>query len=213
VELQKLRKPVQEEEVRAAPLVKSAAASRPQIQEWQMELSKLQGEHDKKFTEFERKKSLMNDEAFAAAAGELNELQQRIADLRERIEQEQRKPGKEAEVPPSTRNVELSGTWAGSGTDNTGPGNLTFSLNQYGEDLTGASTAADSASGKTISGQVTGTKSGSTVFGTITEKYENCAIKIEFVAQVSGNLMKGTYSGTNSCGQPITDGRFTLTKQ
>jgi hypothetical protein len=119
----------------------------------------------------------------------------------------------ETNVPPPTASDELTGTWTGTGTDNTGPGSMAFTLNQYGGDFTGTSTAVDSASGKSIAGQIAGTKSGSAVFGTITEEYENCTINIEFVARISGSLMTGTYSGTSSCGQRITDGRFTLTKQ
>ena len=116
-------------------------------------------------------------------------------------------------VEPS-ESLNITGTWTGPATDNSGPGTLTFVLNHQGTTVTGTSTAKDDATGIVLSGTITGSvTNGNTFRGHMATDFGGCQIDLDFTATVSGSSMSGSYSGTNGCTGPVTNGSFQLTKQ
>ena len=121
---------------------------------------------------------------------------------------------------PSGQN--LTGTWVGlfSDSGNT-TGRLTWLLTHSGSQLTGTMSGNDTVSGvltfsnATTTGSVTGSSLTSVwtfPLGSVV-LLPNCAATINAQASVSNNTMTGTYSGTNTCTGPVTNGQFSLTKQ
>src|SRR6266516_1239830 len=63
--------------------------------------------------------------------------------------------GKDSTTGPSP--VDVAGTWTGSGSDNSGPGSIVFSLSQNGQAVSGTFVATDNATGIAISGTLRAT--------------------------------------------------------
>lgn len=109
--------------------------------------------------------------------------------------------------------ADLTGTWFGSGRDNSGPGTLTLVLTQSGSRVSGRASARDAATGLGIEGTVSGSINGDQFEGSMGFSYLNCAVDSDFEARVSETSMTGSYSGSNTCTGPVTNGRFELTRQ
>lgn len=129
-----------------------------------------------------------------------------------------------AEDPPSptgpTPPANVSGTYAGTVADASGPGRLTWRLTQASADVSGTFTATDDVSGLTAGGNVTGTLAGSTLTfrmtaaaGTLPPPFANCSLDLNGTAQVAGSAIDGTYTGRNSCTGPFASGRLSLMRQ
>lgn len=104
----------------------------------------------------------------------------------------------------------VSGYWSGSGDDSSGPGDLSMTLSQNKQSVSGTFSAEDWSSGTVVGGTVTGNVTGSQFSGSFTGTYSGCQFTMNFSATVSDSVMVGTYNGTNSCSGPVTDGSFTL---
>ena len=124
-------------------------------------------------------------------------------DIKEEISKE--KISKESEL-------NISGTWKGPASDNTGPGTLTLILTQTDKRVEGTIIAVD-ASGKRAQGNVTGNLKGTQFSGDWSLKYGRCNIAIHFSSRIDGARMSGTYSGTNTCSGPVINGVFQLKRQ
>jgi hypothetical protein len=119
-------------------------------------------------------------------------------------------------TPPAS----LTGTYAGTVSDASGPGRLTWRLTQSNADVSGTFTARDDVSGITADGSVTGTVSGSSLTfrmtagaGTLPPPFASCSLDLNGTAQVTAAAIDGTYTGRNSCTGPFANGRLSLTKQ
>jgi hypothetical protein len=128
---------------------------------------------------------------------------------------------KEESTPTSpSPSVNLTGTFAGTVSDASGPGRMTWQLTQSGAQVTGTFTATDDTSGVAVTGDVSGTLSDTnlpvrmnTPAGRLPAPYTNCSIASEGTAQVTSTTINGTYTGRNSCTGTFGTGRFSLTKQ
>lgn len=109
--------------------------------------------------------------------------------------------------------LDLTGTWTGSATDNSGPGSFTFVLTQNDATVTGTIVAVDAQTAARLSGRVRGSLTGDSFNGTWELTFGVCTIDINFESRVTPTSMRGTYSGSNSCTGPVTNGSFQLTKQ
>jgi hypothetical protein len=111
----------------------------------------------------------------------------------------------------------LTGTWKGSGTDSTGTTQFTSVLTQAATAVSGSSTFT--AGGATGNGSFSGTVNPSgtnftfAVAVTAAVGTQTCTINLNGIGQLNGNVLTGTYSGTNSCSGNISNGQFALTKQ
>ena len=108
--------------------------------------------------------------------------------------------------------ADVSGSWTGPGSDNSGPGSLTFVLSQDGNQVTGTFTATAAGTGISIYGSITGTVKNSEFTGSVSGSYSSCTVSATFSASVSGVGMTGMYHGNNSCTGPVTNGSFNLTR-
>jgi hypothetical protein len=115
--------------------------------------------------------------------------------------------------------ISLNGTYAGTASDNTGPGTLSWVLTQSGSKITGSVTLG--AGNITGHGTVSGTLSGSTLTFTISIPagglpfpYASCVIAVSGTANnVTSSSINGTYSGNNSCTGSVSGGTFNLVRQ
>lgn len=114
--------------------------------------------------------------------------------------------------PTSPQNyVNVSGSWSGYGSDNSGPGDLDMTLSQTKQAVTGTFSAHSGLT--SVGGSVNGTLNGYQFKGSLAATYSGCQIAVNFEATVSDTIMLGTYSGTNSCSGPVTDGSLTLIRR
>lgn len=175
-------------------------------EESRKELSSLEGEYQTKAYEYNRKKDLLSDAAKAQVQKDLDELQKRIVMV---------KSGKRAtgDKPTPQSQINLGGTWTGSGSDNSGPGTLVFVLTHSGNEVAGTCTIMDPKSGAGFAGTLKGTTTTDGCEFILTAKYQKCDISIKFFGTVSGSTMSGFYSGSNSCSGPVTDGKFNVARQ
>jgi hypothetical protein len=110
----------------------------------------------------------------------------------------------------------LSGKYQGPASDVTGSGVLTLNVSQSGSTVSGTAITSATAGSPGTSGTVSGTLSGSTLTFTITFTTSNppCTITISGTATgVTSSTIAGTYSATSTCGNPVSGGTFSLTKQ
>ena len=128
--------------------------------------------------------------------------------------------GRGSPTGPSGTPVDLTGTWAGSATDSSGPGTMRWEVSQSGLSFRGTLLLADVATGVSGRGAVSGTSSSQGVTfsaevaaGGFDGAYGACSANVSGQATVSGASLTGTYSGTNSCSGLISAGQFTLSRQ
>lgn len=121
---------------------------------------------------------------------------------------------------PGSSPVNLTGTWSGSASDSSGPGQMTWQLTQTDSSLSGTVTIIDTGTKLSGRGFVSGTISGSMMpfsisipGGGFDSPYESCTASVAGDGQVSGSSITGTYSGSHSCTGAITSGQLTLNKQ
>jgi hypothetical protein len=114
----------------------------------------------------------------------------------------------------------LTGTFAGSMSDASGPGRMRWQLSQTGNQVTGTFTANDDVSGVAANGDISGTLAGGTLTfrmqvpaGALPPPFSACSITSDGSGQVTGTLIDATYSGRNSCTGLFGNGRLSLTKQ
>jgi hypothetical protein len=114
----------------------------------------------------------------------------------------------------------LTGTWNGSASDSSGPGQITWQIAQTASSFSGTMTIFDTNSGYGGGGSVSGTVAGASVHfsmrvapGGFEAPYASCTSDVSGDALITTPSMTGTYSGSSSCGGAITAGQLTLTKQ
>ena len=129
-------------------------------------------------------------------------------------------PSPNPSAPTPVSGVTLSGTYAGSASDSTGAGTMTWTASQSGSAVTGPVTAKTSLGIVVFTGSLTGTLTGSSLTFSITvpadgmSGFPGCSATIDGTASgVSNTAIAGTYTGTNSCGGSFNSGHFSLTKQ
>ncbi len=106
--------------------------------------------------------------------------------------------------------INLSGTWAGNCSDESGPGKMTLSINQNGNNITGDVIITDDKTGISLKGKLQGVINANIVSGNMSFAYDFCNIKIKFSAIIGDNSLTGQYSGFNDCGTEIRNGRMFL---
>jgi hypothetical protein len=114
----------------------------------------------------------------------------------------------------------LTGTWVGTASDSSGPGQMTWQITESGGSFSGPMTMTDTATKLTGRGNVSGTVSGASIrfsiavpAGGFDAPYNGCTADATGEGQVNGNTISGTFQGSSSCGGTITGGQLTLTKQ
>ena len=128
--------------------------------------------------------------------------------------------GGSSPTSPSTPALNLTGTFSGSASDSSGPGQLTWRLTQTGTSVAGSVSLVALPSGITGTGSVAGTLTGTTLTFTMTiprggiPARPTCSVSAEGRATgVTKDTIPGTYSGSNSCSGAFTGGEFTLRRQ
>lgn len=123
-------------------------------------------------------------------------------------------------TPSAPADSGLTGTWRGTASDSSGPGQMTWQLTQAGGTINGTVTMTDTATGLTGRGSISGTLSGETLrftlnipAGGLDAPFGSCRSEVSGDAQVSGTTMTGSYSGSSSCAGAIASGQLTLNKQ
>jgi hypothetical protein len=116
--------------------------------------------------------------------------------------------------------VNLTGTWSGSGSDSTGSSQWLAALTQAGTTVFLVSGPVSFVfNGMSGNGQFTGTVSAYSprvpfvITGAATAGNLTCNLAISGNAQTSNTTFTASYTGTNSCSGPISNGQFTLTVQ
>jgi hypothetical protein len=116
--------------------------------------------------------------------------------------------------------LSLNGTFSGSGSDSTGPGQMTWILTQTNTTVRGTVTAKTQLGTVAFKGTIYGTISNTTLnFAIVIPKggisdLPNCTSDILGSATgVTNTSIRGTYTGNCSCTGSFQNGKFTLAKQ
>jgi len=113
--------------------------------------------------------------------------------------------------------INLTGTWKGTGTDSSGSTQFTAVLTQAATVVSGSSTftTGDATGNGSFTGTVnpSGTNLNFTIAVTASVGTQTCTINYTGIGQLNGNVLTGTYSGTNSCVGNVSNGQFAITKQ
>jgi hypothetical protein len=122
--------------------------------------------------------------------------------------------------PSPPGGFDLTGTWRGTASDSSGPGQMVWQITQSGGSLTGTLTMTDTATNLTGRGTITGTIAGATVTfaisipaGGFDAPHQTCTAQVSGDAQLASSTLTGSYTGTNSCAGAIVSGQLTLDKQ
>ena len=114
----------------------------------------------------------------------------------------------------------LTGTWSGSASDSSGPGQMSWQITQSDMSFSGTVTMTDSGTGLRGQGSVSGTVSNGSIHFSISvpaggfdSPYASCTAEVSGDAQASTFSITGTYSGSNSCADAITSGQLSLSRQ
>jgi hypothetical protein len=125
-------------------------------------------------------------------------------------------PAQPTPVAPPT----LTGTWSGSAEDSSGPGEMTWQIDQSGSSVSGSLTLVDAGTNIRGRGSVSGSVSGTLLHfslsipaGGFDAPYESCTADVSGEGETSSSSLTGTYAGTSSCTGAIVSGRMTLTKR
>jgi len=115
--------------------------------------------------------------------------------------------------------MNIAGTWKGTASDSTGPGDITLTITQSDASVSGTATFNLTGTPVTGRGTLSGSVSGSTLHVTISipaggfdAPYTTCTATMNTDGQIGSGSITATYSGTNSCGGPISSGTMTLSK-
>src|SRR5262245_20834254 len=118
--------------------------------------------------------------------------------------------------PPA---FDLTGTWMGPASDDTGPTTMTWTLSQSGSSFSGSFLGVEPPPRRTqYRGTISGTLSGSSLTWTVDIPkgsivgLPNCAVTINGSAAASAKEIVGTYTG-DACTGPFVDGLISLAKQ
>lgn len=132
-----------------------------------------------------------------------------------------------ATPPPASSAANLTGTWAGTGTDAQGAETFRWNVTQTGDQLSGSAVldSADRNDGSCGSchKQKTGTLSGTLSNGALTLTLDFpeggtditplCGITMHVAtSDMAAGRIAATYTGTTTCEGPITDGKLTVTR-
>jgi hypothetical protein len=121
--------------------------------------------------------------------------------------------------PPA---FDLTGTWAGPASDDSGPTTMTWTLTQSGGSITGSFLGVEPAPHRTqYRGTISGSFSGTSLTYTIDVPkgsivgLPNCFVTMNGSAVVSANAIVGTYTGDTgaACIGPFANGLISLAKQ
>jgi hypothetical protein len=111
----------------------------------------------------------------------------------------------------------LTGTWKGTGTDSLGSTQFTLTLTQAATAVSGSTTfTTGNATGNgSFTGTVnpSGTNLSFTIAVTASIGTQTCTINYSGIGQLNGNVLTGTYGGTDSCVGNVNNGQFAVTKQ
>jgi hypothetical protein len=128
--------------------------------------------------------------------------------------------GSSTPTGPSSPGSSLTGTWVGTASDSSGPGQMTWQISQSGGSFNGPVTMTDAATKLTGRGSVAGTVSGASIrfsiavpAGGFDAPYSGCTADVTGEGQVNGNAISGTFQGSSSCSGTIASGQLTLNKQ
>ena len=120
---------------------------------------------------------------------------------------------------PGDPGLTLSGTFAGTAADPSGPGRLTWQLTQSGQQVSGTLSFQDDRTAATGNGSVSGSLSGPTLTfsmeirsGGVSAPFGGCTIAATGTAQATTTTINGTFTGRNSCTSTFTNGTIALTK-
>ena len=134
--------------------------------------------------------------------------------------------------PTPATGATMSGTWAGTSADSTGQEEMSWTVTQTGNSVTGTMSFRDTGRNMMGNGSMQGTINGSTVSfhmsvpnGGFSGMMSSCSMGMNGQATMSddGHTMTGTYSGSmsgmmsggmmnQSCGGSMANGHFTLTR-
>jgi hypothetical protein len=126
-----------------------------------------------------------------------------------------------APTPPgSTPSTNVTGTWTGSASDSSGPGQMTWQITQSGSSFSGNVSMIDTSTKVAGRGTVSGTVSGSAIqfslavpAGGFDTPYAACTADVSGNGSASSTSITGGYSGSSSCGGAVVSGQLTLNKQ
>jgi hypothetical protein len=114
----------------------------------------------------------------------------------------------------------LTGTWRGTASDSSGPGQMTWQITQSGNSFTGTMSVTDTATTLTGRGSISGTVSGANLHFAITipaggfdAPHGGCTAQVDGDGELSGTSITGAYNGSNSCAGTVASGQLSLTKQ
>ena len=126
--------------------------------------------------------------------------------------------------PSGASSSNVTGTWSGSASDSSGPGQMTWQITQSGSSFSGpltmTMTTADTLMVVTARGTVSGTLSGASIqfsiavlAGGFDSPFSACTANVSGSGSTSSTEITGTYTGSSSCGGAITSGQLALNKQ
>jgi len=123
-------------------------------------------------------------------------------------------------APAPSAPVNVLGAWAGTASDSSGPGQMTWQVTQSDTAVSGTVTMTDTSTGASGRGSLSGTMSGSALRFTISIAaggfdfpYAACSASVTGDATASTSSISGSYSGTNSCSGAVSSGQISLSKQ
>lgn len=130
-----------------------------------------------------------------------------------------RSPTQPSGGSPSPSVSDLSGAWTGDARDPSGSGTMAWQASQSGAVLSGTITLTDQATSVTGRGTLAGEVSGASVrfsgfipVGGFDGRFNACSANLSGEATLSGNSLRGTYAGSNTCSGPFTSGQFTMSR-
>jgi hypothetical protein len=121
--------------------------------------------------------------------------------------------------PTGSANLSLGGTWNGTASDSSGPGQMTWNVTHSGGSISGTFSMVDTQTKLTGRGSLAGTLSGSTLkfslrvpAGGFDAPHGACQSEVSGEAEASAIEIAGTYSGTSTCAGTIAFGQFRLSR-
>jgi hypothetical protein len=116
--------------------------------------------------------------------------------------------------------VNLAPGWSGTGSDSSGPGQMSWHVTQADTSFSGTVTFTDTGTGLGGRGSVSGTVSDTRInflltipVGGFDSPFASCIAQVAGNGEVSTVLINAIYAGSNSCTGPIPWGQIKLDKQ